>query len=79
MNDASHLDREAMKAHETGSILRHLYIALGIATVANDEELVSLLKPVISRYCERTENEIPLAAVVAAHRCPNCGLGFVGS
>jgi hypothetical protein len=34
-------------------LLRHLYIALGAATMANDEEVISQLKPIIFRYLEK--------------------------
>ena len=45
--------REAMKAREMGTILRHLYIALGAATMVNDEEVIGQLKPIIFRYHEK--------------------------
>ena len=50
--------REAMKAREMGTILRHLYIALGAATMVNDEEVISQLKPIIFRYREKTADDL---------------------
>jgi len=59
MTDNSTTDwREAMKAREMGTILRHLYIALGAATMLNDEEVIGQLRPIIFRYREKTANDL---------------------
>lgn len=54
MTDQPRTTVDAARAREMGSVIRSLYIALGAATLLDDQELIAELKPIVLRYRDRT-------------------------